>query len=316
MSKQQQHLIRNAADGVGIRVTPRDSVPKEEIVANAVENMKLIPSDAFVHKCRQNDETAWIVSAGPSLDRLLSMGYLQKHWFEGPNPKHRLFTIKHALPTLAKHGIAPHFCVVLDPRPIQGVSTHGHVREMLYSKAPKSTKFLVASMTHSSVTKWLIRNGYEVYGWHSAANGLVPTKEDKGPLPDVTHFITGGTCSATRSISLCHYLGFRKINLMSFDSNLAGPPPNKDDGDMIDGKHVKKYWTTAIGDSRELWTTGELIAQIQDLQMFLTNNLAEAELNVVGADKDSSLVGALVETIPNNTHMRPYNTIFKSWRTQ
>jgi hypothetical protein len=301
--------VRNAADGIGIRVTPRDSVPTQEIVNNAVENMKLMASNYFVEKTKLHDGTAWIASAGPSLDRLLRLGYIKKKWF-GPGSPNKLFTVKHALPTLAKYGFTPDFCVVLDPRPIQGISTHGFVRETLYSKAPKTTKFLVASMTHPSVTRWLTKSGYPVYGWHSAANGLVPTKDTPSPLKGVTSFIQGGTCSATRTISLSHFLGFRKAKLFGFDSSLAGDPVNPEETDMIDDKPVKKYWKTSIGNSREFWTTGELIAQLQDLQMFFSDNVADVELDLIGTDKDDSLAGALMETIPNKTKLKSFKEIF------
>lgn len=303
-------LVR-AGDGQGIRVTPRDSVPVQDIINNAKENMALMPKNCFITKGKLHDETAWIASAGPSLEKMLRLGYLRKEWF-GPDTGNKLFAVKHALPVLAKYGVAPHFCVVLDPRPIQGISTHGYLRETLYSKAPKSTKFMVASMTHPSVTKWLIKNGYEIFGWHSAANGLVPTKEYEG-LKDVRHFVQGGTCSATRTVSLSHLMGFRKANLIGFDSSLSAPPPNPDVTDNIDGKEVKKYWTTSIGDSPQFWTTGELIAQIQDLQMFLSDEVADVEINIIGTDKDSSLAGALAESIINRTKMQHYTKMVGPW---
>lgn len=300
-----------AGDGQGIRVTPRDSVPVQDIINNAKENMALLPKDCFVSKCRAHNEIAWIASAGPSLEKMLSYGYLRKEWFE-EGTGNILFTVKHGLPILAKYGFKPHFCVVLDPRPIQGISTHGYLRETLYSKAPKSTKFMVASMTHSSVTRWLIKGGYEIYGWHSAANGLVPTKEHEG-LKGVTHFVQGGTCSATRTISLAHLLGFRKAYLIGFDSSLAKEPANPEITDLIDGKPVKKYWTTSIGDSPQFWTTGELIAQIQDLQMFLSDELADVELDIIGTDKDSSLAGALAESVVNKTKHKHYTKKVGTW---
>lgn len=317
-TKNLDSVIRNASDGVGIRVQPRDSVASQEIANNAIENMTLIPKDAWLTKGKINDETAWLVSAGPSLSHLLANGFLRKEWF-GPDTKNVLFCVKHALPTLTKFGFTPHFCTVLDPRPIKGVSTHGFLRESLYSKATKFTKFLVASMTHPTVTKYLTKNGYETIGWHSAANGLVTNQKDldrgvpPGPLQNVKNFIQGGTCSATRSISLAHYMGFRRCNLVAFDSNLAGPPTDPEFIDTVDGQKVKKYWKINIGDSKDFWTTGELIAQIQDMQMFLTDDLADIEINIVGADKGSSLIGALNETIKNKTHLKHYTSQTKGW---
>lgn len=311
---------RNSIVNVGgnmagkIQVQPRDSVPSAAIAQNAVDNLQLLPKDCWITKGKLHDETAWIASAGPSLDRLLRNGFLKPGWFQGDS-KHKLFTVKHALPTLAKHGLAPHFCVVLDPRPIQGVSTHGYLRETLYSKAPKSTKFLVASMTHPSVTAWLIKNGYEIYGWHSAANGLIGKNgEASGPLQHVTNFVQGGTCSATRSISLAHYLGFRTANLVAFDSNLAGIPADPEQSEEIEGKQIRKYWPVRIGNNEEFWTTGELIAQLQDLQMFLSDDIADIEINIVGADKGTSLVGCLNETIVNKTHLKNYHNLIGTWK--
>lgn len=317
-NKIQGGLIRNN-DGVGIVVQPRDSVDSSEIAKNAYDNLKLIPKEYWIQKSRVHTEEAWIVSAGPSLDRLLTNGYLRQGWFKNEEPR-KLFTIKHALPILAKHGIVPHFCVVLDPRPIKGISTHGFQREGLYSKAPKSTKFLVASMTHPSVTSYLIKNGYELFGWHSAANGLVTPKDQlekgvpPGPLQDNKIFIQGGTCSATRSISLAHFLGFRIANLISFDSNLVRKPDDADKIEEIEGKQIKKYWQVAIGGSKEFWTTGELIAQLQDLQMFLSDENPDIRINILGADKGTSLVGALNESIVNRTHLKTYLEQVGAWK--
>lgn len=320
MNKTRQ-VERNSLVNVGgnmagkIQVQPRDSVPSEAIAQNARDNITLLPKSCWISKGKLHDEVAWLVSAGPSLDRLLTNGFLRKEWFQGDS-KNKLFTVKHALPTLAKHGLAPHFCVVLDPRPIQGISTHGYLRETLYSKAPKSTKFLVASMTHPSVTSWLIKNGYEIYGWHSAANGLISKNgAAEGPLQHVTNFVQGGTCSATRSISLSHYMGFRKCNLVAYDSNLSGKPAEADQVEEIEGKEIRKYWPVRIGNNEEFWTTGELIAQIQDLQNFLSDEIADIEINIVGADRGTSLVGCLNDTIVNKTHLKNYHDLIGTWKS-
>lgn len=316
--QQAQGLIR-VADGNHITVQPRDSVPSAAIAQNARDNLQLIPKDCWVTKGRVHDEVAWILSAGPSLDRLLTNGFIRKEWF-AKGQINKLWTIKHALPVLAKHGLLPHFCTVLDPRPIQGISTHGYVRKTLYSAAPKSCKFLVASMTHPSVTSWLIKNGYEVWGWHSAASGLSTHQKDldkgvpPGPLQHITNFVQGGTCSATRSISLAHYLGFRTANLIGFDSNLASKPDDDKIIEIIEGKPIRKYWETSIGNAPLFWTTGELIAQIQDLQMFMSDDVADIKINILGADKGTSLVGSLNEAILNKTHIKNYKEMLGDWK--
>lgn len=310
--KTKSDSLINVGGGGAIVVQPKDSVPSEAIAQNARDNLTLIPKDCWLQKGSIHNETSWVVSAGPSLTRLLTNGFLRQDWFS-KDSQNRLFTIKHALPVLAKHGISPHFCVVLDPRPIQGISTHGFVKQTLYSKAPKSTKFLVASMTHPSVTSWLIKNGYEVFGWHAAANGLVTKDGPPGPLQHVTNFIQGGTCSATRSISLSHYMGFRKCNLVAFDSNLGYVPEEKDFTEIIEGKEIRKFWPVSIGNAPEFWTTGELIAQLQDLQMFLSDDLADIEIRIVGADKGTSLAGSLNEIIVNKTLLKNYKTYTGEW---
>lgn len=293
-----------------IKVTPRDSVDDSVILANAQENLGLIPQDNWIAKCAQNDETAWMASAGPSLERLLKLGFMNRRIFDD-GQGHILFCVKHSLPVLVNNGYNPHFCIALDPRPIEGISTHGRLRSSLYGSAnPKITKFLIASMTHPSVTKFLIRNGYQVFGWHSAANGLIDKDTHKPKLKEIRSMISGGTCSATRCIGMSHYMGFRKINLVGLDSNLASPPDNPDEIDtsLMDeakGKsdRIKKYWQVSIGNSPNFWTTGELIAQIQDLEQFLGNDLSDMEINILGADKETSLVGALNEAVVNKTKL-------------
>lgn len=295
-----------------LKVTPRDSVQDSVILENAVENLKLIPKGNWLSKCAANSETAWMLSAGPSLERILKNGFINHKVFE-PGSGHVLFCVKHSLPLLSKYGYIPNFCIALDPRPIEGVSTHGLQRDKLYGAASKRTKFLIASMTSPTVTKFLIKNGYEVFGWHSAANALIDVKKNKPVLPEINHFITGGTCSATRCVGMAHFMGFRRINLVGLDSNLAAAPddPNQVDDSLIneakgDKERIKKYWEVQIKDSPKFWTTGELIAQIQDLEAMLQNELSDMEINVLGTDKETSLLGALNESVVNKTRMQKH----------
>jgi hypothetical protein len=58
---------------------------------------------------------------------------------------------------LLEAGIQPWACVILDPRPITGTSTHGIVRQELFKEIDPHTKFFIASMTDPTVTRFSIR---------------------------------------------------------------------------------------------------------------------------------------------------------------
>ena len=63
--------------------------------------------------------------------------------------------VKHSLPMLLKEGIVPWACNILDPRPIEGTSTHGIVRKDLFKDIPEEMIFFVSTMTDISVKKHL-----------------------------------------------------------------------------------------------------------------------------------------------------------------
>ena len=53
---------------VPIVVNPRDCVPKDYIRNNIKDNMKLIPKNKFIEKCRTHTDHAIIISGGPNID--------------------------------------------------------------------------------------------------------------------------------------------------------------------------------------------------------------------------------------------------------
>ena len=89
-------------------------------------NLNHIGKDRWVQKHPAHKDKAAIISAGPYLD----YEYLKQFLFE--NPKTKILTVKHALPGLVKNGITPWGCIVLDPRPITGKSTHNITRKDLF----------------------------------------------------------------------------------------------------------------------------------------------------------------------------------------
>lgn len=265
---------------VPIVIKPKDSVPKETIVNNINENLKILDKWDMVRSCNINDEHAIIVSGGPSLD-ISKLKYLAR------KTKGKIICVKHSYPTLLKAGIKPWACVILDPRPVEGTSTHGIVRSTLFDKIDPSTKFFVASMTDPSVTKLLKEKTDNIYGWHAFSQAIkdsIKTKEDgdalKANIGDDATFVTGGTCAAMRAIGMMHIFGFRNFHLFGFDCCAEGELAAEElSRTMEDGK--KKYMRVETN-GYEFWTTGELLAMAQDCEKLFNNKDIEMNINVYG----------------------------------
>jgi len=171
-------------------------------------NLKLIPqwidSRYAIH-----DRKALLISAGHSFTQRPEESITEA--LEGE--KKVIFAVKHALPYFEVTPYRPDFCIALDPREIDGTSTLGHVRKKLYKIYPETT-YLIASMTHPSVTEYLLANGANVVGWHSACSAST----DPEVQALVPTWITGGSCSAMRAPSLARVFGFRDVSLLGYDS--------------------------------------------------------------------------------------------------
>ena len=281
---------------VPIVVHPRDCVPKDFIKDNIKDNLKLIKT--WLGKFPMHKGNIILVSGGPYLD----VKRLKKHIKNNPDSK--IVCVKHSYPTLINNGIIPWACIVLDPRPITGVSTHGIVRKDLFKKVEKKTKFFVASMTDPSVTEYLIDKGAEIHGWHAFTESLrdpieknkkmvdnsVTLDPDIGIPPGAT-LITGGTCAAMRSLGIFHTMGFRSFDLFGFDCSMEEPTKKqqKETTGADDEERRPKYFKVGVGDT-SYWTTGELLAMAQDCERTFANPPMEMNLNFYGKD---TLVAAL-----------------------
>ena len=261
-----------------IVVTPKDSRPKDEIFVNIKENKKLIKDFSWLKHGRIHNETALIVSGGSSVDF-----DLLKQKAREPNTK--VFCVKHSYPKLLEHGISPFICSILDPRPIDGVSTHGVLRKDLFKKINKDTIFLVASMTDPSVTKHLIKKGANIKGWSAYSEALRDTSiKDKLKIAKDTGIdegetlVSGGTCAAMRTISIAHILGFRNFELFGFDCSV--PEVTKEmQKEKASGK--PKYFKVETN-GVYFWTTGELLAMAQDCEKLFDDKNMDLSLKVHG----------------------------------
>ena len=263
-----------------IIVQPRDCVPKEEILDNINENIDLIKDWDFVQNCDINDEHIIIASAGPSLDFEELKAVQEKN-----NAK--IVCVKHSYPLLLEAGIQPWACVILDPRPISGTSTHGIVRTELFKEIDQTTKFFIASMTDPSVTKFIMDKTKNVYGWHAFSQAVADIVSGKVEIDyklkidkDNATFVSGGTCAAMRAIGMMHIFGFRNFHLFGFDCSVDGLTEEQKKEKLEDGVRPK-YMPVEINDCH-FWTTGELLAMAQDCEKLFDNPQVEMAVHFYG----------------------------------
>ena len=277
---------------VPVIVHPRDCVPKEYIRDNIVSNMKLLDKDKWITKHPIHKGKAILVSAGPFTDYPAIKELINEH------RDIKIVCVKHSYPTLLKNGIKPWGCVILDPRPLSGVSTHGIVRKELFKKLDPNTKFMVASMTDPSVTQHLMDNKCDVWGWHAFTDSL-RSEEEQGQkiqnqqvkiveelgIPKGATLITGGTCAAMRGIGMLHTLGFRDIHLFGFDCCMEEPTKEQmteTTGDLEGGETPRPKYFQVTVDNNTYWTTGELLAMGQDCEKVFSDEGLEGVLTFHG----------------------------------
>lgn len=248
-------------------VTPRDSVPQAYLLENIQNSFKLM--DKWLERAKVHNKKAWLVSAGPSLKKQIP--YLKKK-----TDNEVIFCVKHALPILLENGIIPEFCVILDPRPLAGKSTHNIVRKDLFKEIPNETTFLVASMTNTDVVEYLKERGANLVGWHAYASGI-----EKFASKGIKLLIAGGTSAGMRSINIAYNLGFREIEFIGFDSSMEKDwTPAQEDAAERDEKNRAKFMEIFYKTpENKWWSTGELVAQIQDFQNTF-DNPADITFNV------------------------------------
>lgn len=257
---------------VPFTVTPVDCVAKEEISNNIKANMKLI--NRWLKQVKRHNGEALFVSGGPSIkDHIEEIRERQKNGAV-------IFSVKHSYPVLLENGIIPEFCCIIDPRPMDGVSTHGKVRRDLFKEINPKTTFLMASMSNPTATEFFLERGANVMGWHALTAELQPVLAQFKDIPrEYTKSISFGTCSAIRMIGIADMLGFAGLTLVGYDCNVDEPQ----DKEELTGNGMVKYVHLALNPSKSLkpdrifddsiqpeegerrfWSTGELVALYQD----------------------------------------------------
>jgi len=256
-------------DRVPIRVSPQDCMPKEHIKNNIETNTPKMKR-WINEKGQINWEKVVVASAGPSL-----VDYLDEIK-QKQEAGAKVVCVKHSLPTLVKHGIIPYACTILDPRSIEGESTHGVLRKSLFDNVPEETFMFVASMTDTSVLDFLMTKTENIVGFHAYSNAVAKYEFLAGQ-----YLITGGTCAATRSVGIFHTMGFRNFDLYGFDSCLTERPENykekREDGAPL---FMNVGIEDGSPDAEKFWTTGELLALAQDVEQMLDSDVLDLNIDI------------------------------------
>jgi hypothetical protein len=281
---------------VPIVVTPKDCMPDDYIINNVNTNIENVDGGDWIEECKLTEDHMIIVSGG-QIDYESLRLTIKNLESNGKNPK--VACVKHSYPRLLKHKIVPDYCIILDPRPIDGVSTHGVVRKELFKKINKDTLFLVASMTDPSVVEYLQSKDATIKLWH-AFSDAIRDKDEKGEfkinpncnIPEGSVFVTGGTCAAMRTFGMFHVLGFRTFHFFGFDCSV----PEEDITDemkeeKLDTGHQKYFKVES--DDQVFWTTGELLAMAQDCEKLFDRQDIDFSLCFHGGP---SLVKSVYET--------------------
>lgn len=249
-----KHHVPQKTKSAQVRIQPQDCVSSEETHKNIDRNFQLL--SRWLEPCCVNSEEVVIVSAGPST--IEQMDKIREFHENGK----KIFAVKHSYPTLINAGIIPWACVVLDPRPYEGISTHGVQRSSLFRNVNPLTLFFVATMGIPELTEDLIKKGAQVIGFHAFSDA-----SKKYPWPPNTTLVSGGTCAALRAIGVAHTMGFRTVHMFGFDfSQDEITPAEATDKDESGRQKWFKVSTSKLEGKRHFYSTGELMAGAQNLE--------------------------------------------------
>jgi hypothetical protein len=179
-----------------------------------------------------------------------------------------VWCVKHSHNKLIENGIIPFACVLLDPRPHEGESTHGFDRAEMLANPHQDVRYLVASMVDPSVVVNLLAKGANVWGWHAAVGA-----DEKSIIPKGHHLVPGGSTSVMRAISLGWMMGYRTVEAYAMDS--CHFDASKLDMTRKNPDGTPRYFpikVAANGLEREFITDRDLLAQAQDFTRLVKEN--------------------------------------------
>lgn len=253
-----KQMIREAPKNSNFVVQTKNAIPHDQICKHIEENQKLIKN--WVSEGIKTDEQIIIASAGPQLIPELD---LMEDYKKGV----KIIAVKHALNRLKDAGIKPWACILLDPRP--------HVYNFV-DNPDRDVLWFVASQVDPRVVVKLLAYGCKVYGYHAS----VGAGETDLIMKQPDAIISGGSATATRGMFMLRKLGFHRFKLYGYELCY----PDKPDMAAKDDYGQPKYFELSIGWNDPLanhkkcfWTEAQLMAQFEELNQIIQNNVFELE---------------------------------------
>lgn len=249
-----KEITGGAFDG-NVVLKTRNCRPEEEIRENIRTNLQKIRH--WVKQPSSSHGTPLIlISAGESLKTPEMLDEIRAWQRQGGS----IWCVKHSHNFLIEQGIIPYACVLLDPRPHEGPSTHGFDRSEMLANPHQDTLFLAASMVDPSVVVHLLEKNAKVWGWHAAVGA-----NEKDIVPKDHAVLPGGSTSVMRAISLGWHMGYRIMKTYAMDS--CHFDAGRLDMTKTNPDGTPRYFqiSVAAGDKKkDFLTDRDLLAQAQD----------------------------------------------------
>jgi hypothetical protein len=280
-----------------LNIKTKESASTAQLKTNVMTNLALI-ENWMGERYEVHDGTAHMVSFGKSFrdDPKGSIDAMIAEEGEGT-----IWCVKHALPLFEDLDVKPDYCVMLDPRPLDGVSTLGYVRKDVIKIYPETT-YLIASMTHPSITQYLLEEGATVVGWHSACKAIEDA-EVAAAVP--SGWVLGGSCSALRALVLAKMAGYRKMSVLGYDAIVAEPEVwtegrNRQLTSLLEAASIKlddknkDMFTNVVFPAIEMYTHNKIDAFIPEVRDPKTGAIQKSNIKLLDRVYDG----------PKCTHMR------------
>ena len=215
------HKWLGLGDGMTVKALPNtgDDAIFLNVAANARRGLpEVMPVEA-------HDGHAVLVGGGPSLAETIDeIRWRQRHG-------QTIFALNGACEWLARRGVVPNYCAILDPRQANA----GFINPTL------PVHYLLASQCHPDVFEASAYAPTEI--WHFATPGIEAHLPEKDPAQAL---IGGGLTIGLSAMALAYVMGYRQLHLYGYDSS-----------DRQEASHAYAQTTTDAEKKRvEVWCDG------------------------------------------------------------